>query len=249
MRRLGIAVRNRGVKTPHPAPPPPNSSQLTVALRDPRSQPPVFAALFNHLRPRLHHLLRGLGLDAAEIDDGVQEAITHLTQKAHRAPPDLESPLGWVWTVASNKARDFAREHRRRPRRAEGSEADRALETGGAAAWKLEGMRERALAEAEALDWFEQVVACYVERAERSGKARRGHHIRAWVDVQVRGEAPVRVAERLAAERGEAARVETVWKWSQRGRQLAVELAATDDDLARAALIRRVAASTARAAA
>ena len=247
-RSLGLVAHLRGMPKIASFPPPPDPDQIVIALHDKRARKQVFPELYAHLDPRLHLLLRRLGVEAADREDAVQEALTHLLEQAHRAPRDLESPLGWVWTVASNKARDQAR-CRRKLRRADGEVADRALETGGATESLLHDDVERALEDAEAQGWFDEIVASYVERADREGRVPRGHHIQAWVDVQVRGDSTSRVAERLSAARGVPTRIETVWKWSQRGRSLAIALADNDRDGARAALIRRVAAATGRAAA
>jgi RNA polymerase sigma-70 factor, ECF subfamily len=63
------------------------------------------ASMYDAHAPRLWAFVRGLGLDADDAEDVVQEAFARLVSK-----PDVGNPKGWLFKVAYNLAMDRHRQ-------------------------------------------------------------------------------------------------------------------------------------------
>ena len=137
--------------------------------------------------------------------------------RALRALPD--NVHAWLNTVTEHRLTDLHRKFVRRAR-LEGTEVPDPRHP-GCLLRELDGRR--------ALREFESAIHEYTARAEARG--RRGHHVRSWLETELLERPANALASRLAAERNQPVSVTVVWKWSERGRRLILELA--DDDVSR----------------
>ena len=100
-------------------------ADLAQGLRDrlPAQDPEALAAFFDLYFPRVYGYLRRLLRDEHLAEDLTQEVFVHV----HRALPSYDSdrPLRpWVFTIATNKVRDYWRSRRHRQSQTEESVED-----------------------------------------------------------------------------------------------------------------------------
>ncbi|MGE0713936.1 MAG: sigma-70 family RNA polymerase sigma factor [Alphaproteobacteria bacterium] len=69
----------------------------------------AFAALFDHLMPRVKAYAMRLGADSATAEELAQEVMLQLWRKADAFDPDRATVSTWVFTIARNKRIDLLR--------------------------------------------------------------------------------------------------------------------------------------------
>jgi DNA-directed RNA polymerase specialized sigma24 family protein len=189
------------------------------------------------LSTRLFALLASRAVHPALRPDLVQETLLALHRRETSADEPLASPEAWAVTVIMNRVRDQHRRARRSPFRSALACDEDSGEPDRAEAGRPRHHRE----DPEAQLAFRRVegwLADYVERAARKRPAARAQ-VRTWIEVQVLGRSVSEVRARREAE-GEAPSEAALWKWCQRGRALALELAEQDELPMRADAIRRL---------
>ncbi len=168
--------------------------------------------------------LRRFGISEADADDIRQDLLLRLGHKlAEARPRDLGA---YVATALHNAAYDLMRARRRHPaistdaaEFARAIDAD-ALELHASAAET--SLRERGWMQ------LQRDLEIYEARANL-GRYPRGQQVRAWWCVRLEEDDAAEIAAVLGAPSAQA-----VWQWCNRGAALVLELAAKDDDRARA---------------
>ncbi|MFI5298660.1 MAG: RNA polymerase sigma factor [Polyangiales bacterium] len=166
--------------------------------------------------------LRRFGLSDADADDIHQDLLLRVGHKLGEARPrDLGA---YVASALRNAAHDLMRARQRHPSIStdadEFARAIDALELHASAAET--SLRERGWMQ------LQRDLEIYEARANL-GRYRRGQQVRAWWCVRIEGDDAAEIAAVLGAPSAQA-----VWQWCNRGAALVLELAAKDNDRARA---------------
>lgn len=73
----------------------------------------AYAQLFSHFAPRLKAFVMGQGLNAAEAEDLVQDALLNVWRKAHMFDPAKAAASTWIYSITRNLRIDQARKVKR----------------------------------------------------------------------------------------------------------------------------------------
>ncbi|MBM4360048.1 MAG: sigma-70 family RNA polymerase sigma factor [Deltaproteobacteria bacterium] len=222
----------------------------SLAPRDPRSRPAgaltgtlgdspdaLFLAVWPELSRQVTHRASRWKTLRTWLDDVVADVACHVLKQLRELRTLPRNVRAWLYTVTERRLMDLHRKLARR-RRFEVESLDASLDSPAREFIDPKTRRcpSRAIDGRRARRDFEATMAHYLARAD--GLGQRGHHLRSWVETRVLERHAADVAADLARERGTPVSPTLVWKWSERGRRLLIELAQTDPSRTRGQWVR-----------